>query len=640
MPLATEALSAMISTVDESNLNLNEHEKELLRWHQRLGHLGFRKIQLLMRSGVLAHSEKTRRLHTRCCKIETPPKCGACLYGKQTRKPSPGKTSSVVQDNVGNVKKDHLLAGQRVSVDHFVCSTKGRLFGSHGRTQPEHMYSGGGIFVDHATGYVHIEHQVHLTSHETLQAKDRYEDMCRDHGIIVQSYLSDNSTTFTSSEYTTRLSVFKQIMRFAGVGAHHHNGVAERSIGTIMAMARTMMLHAAIHWPDSADPTLWPMAVTHAAFLFNHVPNETTGISPNDLFTKTRWAQSKFHDIHVWGCPVYVLNSTIADGKKIPKWKPRSERTVYMGLSPKHTSQVPLVLNQRTRHITPQYHVVFDDWFATVGSPDSSLPDFHSPEWAQMFGDSEFQFPFDDDDLQAMPDLEALPSPASTMRDAALRDAFDEHRPAAQLPVPPLPTERLPVASVTPESLPVATSELPTPRRVAFDEQPTVLTPKEPVASPDLPSPPSNPVSPPREPPTSPWREPLPVSVRREPSAPTSSQREIPRATQAQSKKTPGRSVLRRPPVATRSSDRPTRNRVAPTRYTFDGVNGYAACTNFQESFPEAEIPDLQISKATVSDPDTLGWDEEMAESEPHRSHWLKAAQSEISALEGKHCRQ
>jgi hypothetical protein len=36
IPLATDALSAMISTVDESNRNLNEHEKELLRWHQRL----------------------------------------------------------------------------------------------------------------------------------------------------------------------------------------------------------------------------------------------------------------------------------------------------------------------------------------------------------------------------------------------------------------------------------------------------------------------------------------------------------------------------------------------------------------------------------------------------------------------------
>jgi hypothetical protein len=115
-----------------------------------------------------------------------------------------------------------------------------------------------------------------------------------------------------------------------------------------MAMARTMMLHAAIYWPNSADATLWPMAVSHAVFLYNHMPIETTGISPNDLFMKTRWAQSKLHDIHVWGCPVYVLDSTIADGKKIPKWKPRSECAIYMGLSPKHTSQVPLVLNQRT----------------------------------------------------------------------------------------------------------------------------------------------------------------------------------------------------------------------------------------------------------------------------------------------------
>jgi hypothetical protein len=34
-----------------------------------------------------------------------------------------------------------------------------------------------------------------------------------------------------------------------------------------MCIVRTMMLHAAIHWPDTADPTLWPMAVHHTVFL-------------------------------------------------------------------------------------------------------------------------------------------------------------------------------------------------------------------------------------------------------------------------------------------------------------------------------------------------------------------------------------
>jgi len=76
-------------------------------------------------------------------------------------------------------------------------------------------------------------------------------------------------------------------MKFAGVGAHHHNGNAERAIQTIMSIARTMMLHSAIHWLDVADPMLWPMAVQLAVFLHNHVADDTTGLSPTDVFTRT-----------------------------------------------------------------------------------------------------------------------------------------------------------------------------------------------------------------------------------------------------------------------------------------------------------------------------------------------------------------
>ena len=87
-----------------------------------------------------------------------------------------------------------------------------------------------------------------------------------------------------------------------------------------MSIARTMMLHAAIHWPDMADLSLWPMAVQHAGSLHNHVPSPSTGLCPHDLFFKTQWSQAKFHDLHVWGCPVYVLDKTLSDGKKLPHW--------------------------------------------------------------------------------------------------------------------------------------------------------------------------------------------------------------------------------------------------------------------------------------------------------------------------------
>jgi hypothetical protein len=48
----------------------------------------------------------------------------------------------------------------------------------------------------------------------------------------------------------------EQELRFAGVGAHYQKGNAERAIQTITLVAQTMMLHAAIHWPDVADTAL------------------------------------------------------------------------------------------------------------------------------------------------------------------------------------------------------------------------------------------------------------------------------------------------------------------------------------------------------------------------------------------------
>ena len=118
------------------------------------------------------------------------------------------------------------------------------------------MFSGGCLFVDHTSGYIHVEFQMHLNTHETINAKDNFELMCRDHGVIPQTYLSDNGSAFTSASFTAKLRDLAQIICFAGTSAHHHNGTAEWAIQTIMSMAQTMMLHAAIHWPDVSDLSL------------------------------------------------------------------------------------------------------------------------------------------------------------------------------------------------------------------------------------------------------------------------------------------------------------------------------------------------------------------------------------------------
>ena len=162
------AMCHNISTVHNNNLNLTEAQKELLRWHQRLGHLAFKKIQHLMRTGVLSHTDGTRQLHTAASKIAHPPKCAACLFGKQTIRSAPGTTSVAVRDRAGILTAGNLLPGAEVSIDHFISSVKGRLFQGYDKGSDDSRHVGGCIFVDHASSYIHVEFQTSLSSHETI----------------------------------------------------------------------------------------------------------------------------------------------------------------------------------------------------------------------------------------------------------------------------------------------------------------------------------------------------------------------------------------------------------------------------------------------------------------------------------------
>jgi hypothetical protein len=49
-----------------------------------------------------------------------------------------------------------------------------------------------------------------------------------------------------------------------------------------------------------------------------------------------------------------------------PKWEPRSRLGIYVGHFSSHAGLVALVLNPRIGHVSPQFHVVFDDHFTTV----------------------------------------------------------------------------------------------------------------------------------------------------------------------------------------------------------------------------------------------------------------------------------
>ena len=383
---------------DSSNPNLSTAQKELIKWHYRLCHHGLAAIQRLMQSGALGSSPLIKAASK--CEL---PKCASCQFGKAKRRPTDATQKTLVREREYNMKKETLFPGQRVSMDHFVVKQKGRLYTSKGQSHQDSMYSGGCIFVDHATGDIHIEHLVNFTATETIAAKQRYEKRMFDLGITVQAYQSDNGI-FASNAFVNEIESGLQNIKFSGVGAHHQNGIAERAIGTILSKARTILIHAAIRWPDAADTSLWPMAVDYVVFQHNHMPRTSAGMmSPIDLIVKSKAGRQVFQDMHVWGCPCYVLDPTLQDGHKLPKWKPRSRRGIFLGFSRRHSSRVPLVLNTRTGHISPQFHVVFDDWFTSVIGTGTDRP-FNEHEWTQLFADARYHYAFDEDDPVTLAD--------------------------------------------------------------------------------------------------------------------------------------------------------------------------------------------------------------------------------------------
>lgn len=67
-----------------------------------------------------------------------------------------------------------------------------------------------------------------------------------------------------------------------------------------------------------------------------------------------------------WGCPVYVLDSMIQDGKKLPNWSPRTKRAQYLGKSRVHASSIGLIRNLTTGYISPQFHIIYDSKYQIV----------------------------------------------------------------------------------------------------------------------------------------------------------------------------------------------------------------------------------------------------------------------------------
>jgi hypothetical protein len=264
-------------------------------------------------------------------------------------------------------------------------------------------------------------------------------------GVVIQGYRGDNGV-FKTKEFLHELDVRAQTIEFSGVGAHHQNGVAERAIRTVVESARMMMLHVAIHWPEQSDLRLWPFALSYAVFLYNRMPSRDSGLAPIEVFCGTKLDPRVLRNARVWGCPAYVLNPSLQDGKKIPKWQPRSRRGQFLGFSDQHSSTIGLIRNLQTGAILPQFHVVYDDFFNTIPSDGQNRNDATDIAiWEDLVRTSSDRYvpDWDDATYQAPPLTEEwLDEEERVTRREAIARRADRRHILPQIPLGPIVRER------------------------------------------------------------------------------------------------------------------------------------------------------------------------------------------------------
>ena len=344
--------------------SLSDEDVEYLEHHNRLNHLSRDAMYRLACADVIPR--KVMKYKT------SSPFCASCAFGKAHRRPWCFKGNSK-----GSIRKpSDNVPGACVSVDQLISAQPGLIPQLSGHLTRARITCAT-IYVDHFSGFAFSFLQ------RTTSQEETFADT---HGVRIKSFHADNGR-FAEASFRNECVLHNQTIRYCAVGAHHQNGIVEAHIKTFTLGARTCLLHSKRLWPEAITTMLWPFALQYYIETYNTFHLDSDGKSPLMKFSCVNDSPA-VANYHPFGCPVYILESKLQSNPKgIPKWDPRARLGIYLGHSPVHAGSVALVLNPASGHVSPQYHVVFDDKFSTVPHMrDSSIP----PNWEDLVTNSSY----------------------------------------------------------------------------------------------------------------------------------------------------------------------------------------------------------------------------------------------------------
>jgi len=350
------------------NLSKSQHLKLLM--HERCNHRNMADVSQWIRQGLLP-------VHPSVANCPDPI-CLACQHGKARRKAHNKST--------GGITGASHAPGDGVSADQLEAGCPGRIPTSKGLpTTKRYRYCN--LWIDHSTRFVFPTFNETKHATELVASKTHFEAFAAKFHVKIKRIRADNGV-YSAGLFQQSCELLGQDLSFCAVGGHWQNGVAERHIGLLTQTARTLLLHATSKWPQVLTEEFWPFAFKHACNFHNASIHSETHQTPYFAFTGERppWRMS---DFRVFGCPVFVLDKRLQDGDSLAKWKARSWTGVYIGHSTQHAGNVPLVYNPITTHVSPQYHVTFDDSFSTVQENGPILPE---QEYERLYSSDEWLF--------------------------------------------------------------------------------------------------------------------------------------------------------------------------------------------------------------------------------------------------------
>ena len=349
--LSEEDISRMTNPVTLSPL-----QEEFLALHERLWHLPFSGMFRLVKLGFLP--KKFSKLGNKA------PPCVSCIFGQAHRKPWRFKQTK--DGGLSALRGESITKpGETVGIDQLISAQPGLVPQERGLMTRARIWAAT-VYICYVTGYIHVGLMTDQSGESTLQTKRDFEHLAMTRDVNIKHYHADNGR-FAERSFTDDVKQSAQRITFCGVGAHHQNGITENAIKQLTLVSRTLLVHAQSHWPEYISTMFWPFALKAAQDRLNQLNVGLDGKTPDMKFSGVASMSLRLRDFHTFGCPCYVLDSRLQTNPMgVPKWEPRARLGIYLGRSPAHANNVALVLNPKTGLVSPQFHIVFDDYFTTV----------------------------------------------------------------------------------------------------------------------------------------------------------------------------------------------------------------------------------------------------------------------------------